>query len=98
MITGKSIKSKRIMFTTHNHGMRKLAARIEEKPVEERTPKECRKLAGIVDEEKGIVTLSDVYEKRVAKAKAAAAAPAPKELKVTPKAVAGGGKSGKKKK
>ncbi|MDD5220174.1 MAG: hypothetical protein PHV11_06390 [Candidatus Bipolaricaulis sp.] len=101
MISAKSLKSKRVMFTTHNRGMRRLAARIEAKPVDQRSPEERRTLAGIIDEEKGIRTISDVREERIEKAKAAAAAPAPQEVKAEPKAkkaAASGGKSGKKKK
>lgn len=100
MISAKSLKSKRVMFTTHNRGIRRLAARIEAKPVDQRSPEERRTLAGIIDEEKGIRTISDVVEERIEKAKAAPAAPAPQEIKVEPKPkkAAGGGKSGKKKK
>lgn len=106
MISNRT-KTKRVMFTTHNRGMRRLAARIEAKPVEDRTADERRTLAGIHDEERGIRTLADVQEARAERARAerevAEDRTPPKEVRVAaapakePKAEKGA-KGGKKKK
>jgi len=84
MITSK-LKEKPMMFTSHRLQMLKVTKRIEAIPPEIRTTNDKRILADFETEKKGIITIHNVHEMKMADAaKIADPAPLPKEFVKAP--------------
>ena len=84
MITSK-LKEKPMMFTSHRLQMLKVTKRIEAIPPEIRTTNDKRILADFETEKKGIITIHNVHEMKMADAaKIADPASLPKEFVKAP--------------